>query len=309
MRFGFRLWCALLGALVLLTACDRPAAIVVPTAPPALCSISVSGRWVNGPSGKPVVLYGASLPTLSEMEKSTYPAVDRLRDLSKAGASIVRLPVDFHEETPTFVPEKVVPFVQQANQLGMIVDLGWTTVLSGTGSYEMDPLNDTVDDAEDWLRQEITYLSNNPGVWFELYDGMQGVSPTRQRNIATRLIDVARGFRANNVIVVNDPVWLLSADPAVNKPLTEPNIVYGVDARANAQPGLNQAGLNQAVTSSGFDVSRYPFIATHWAGTPGDLARFDELKIGALAPNTANPIPATLSTFWKAHPVELGACH
>ncbi len=312
MRCGNRPWLARVAVSALLAAllvsCARPSGFVVPTATPSLCDIGVSGRWVIDRAGKPLVLYGASLPTLSQMQASAYPAADRLRDLAAAGASVVRLPVDFYEETPTFVPEKVVPFVQQANRLGMVVVLGWSTVLSGTGSYESDPLNDAVDDTEDWLRQEITYLSNNPGVWFDLYDGTLGVSPTRQRNIATRLIDVARGYRANNVIVVNDPVWLLEKDPAVNQPLEEANVVYGLDARPGAKIGLPQAAASGS-TGGSFDVTRYPFIVTHWDGNPADLPRLSQMQIGAVAALTDNPATPALSSFWKANRAGLGACH
>ena len=297
MHIRYRGLFALLSALATLAACARPAAVVVPTATPALCNIRVEGRWIEDSSGKPLILYGANLPTLSEMDASSYPASNRLHDLAAAGASIVRLQVDFSEVGPTFVPAKVLPFVQQANQLGLLVVLGWSTVISGS-------INDYVDDAEDWVRQEVTYLSNNPGVWFDLYGGMQAVSPTRQRNIAQRLVDVARGYRADNVIVVNDPAWLLESDPAINQPLQEDNIVYGLDGRAGAKVSLMQVGAG-----NGFDINKYPFIVTRWDDNANDRARLNSYKIGALVSSAPNPIPAALSGFWKATPADLSACH
>jgi hypothetical protein len=210
---------------------------------------------------------------------------------------MVRLRVDFREMSPTFVPARVVPFVQQANQLGMVVMLGWSTVISGS-------VDDAVDDSEDWVRQELTYLSNNPGVWFDLYDGTQDVSPTRQRNIAQRLVDVARGYRANNIIVVNDPAWLLESDPAINQPLPGSNIVYGLDGRAGAQAGLKLAGAPK-----GFDVTKSPFIVTRWDGDPGAMAALRALRIGALVSSVPNPLPAALTDFWKANRADLGTCH
>jgi hypothetical protein len=285
--------------MILLSACARPAGGVVPTATSAACDIGVNGRWIVDGSGEPLILYGANLPSLTEMEASTYPAADRLHDLAAAGATLVRLRVDFREVSPTFVPAKVVPFVQQANQLGMLVILGWSTVISGS-------VDDAVDDAEDWVRQEFTYLSNNPGVWFDLYAGVaaQDVSPTRQRNITQRLVDVARGYRANNVIVVNDPAWLLDQDPAINRPLSDSRIVYGLDGRAGATAGLQQAG-----TAGGYDVTKYPFIVTRWDGDQADLASLHSLQVGALVNTVASPIPAALSDFWKANHVDLETCH
>lgn len=279
----------LLVVMVVLSACARPAGVAVPTAAPVVCDIHVKGRWIVGSADEPLTLYGANLPTLSEMEASAYPVDTRLHDLAAAGATMVRLRVDFREVSPTFVPAKVAPFVQQANQLGMVVLLGWSTVISGS-------VNDYVDDAEDWVRQEFTYLSNNPGVWFDLYDGMQDVSPTRQRNIAQRLVDVARGYRANNIIVVNDPVWLLEADPAINQPLPASNIVYGVGSSGVAQLG------------DGYDTSNLPFIVTRWDGDTAGLASLHALQVGALARSVANPIPTSLADFWKANRVDLRAC-
>ena len=263
----------------------------MPTAAPVVCDIQVRGRWIVGSADKPLILNGANLPTLTEMEASSYPAAKRLQDLAAAGATMVRLQVDFQEVSPTFVPAKVVPFVQQANQQGMLVVLGWSTVISGS-------VNDVVDDAEDWVRQEFTYLSNNPGVWFDLYAGTQDVSPTRQRNIAQRLVDVARGYRANNVIVVNDPAWLLEADPAINQALPGNNIVYG----------LNEAGLQQAGPGKGYDTSRYPFLVTRWDGTSADVPSLHALQIGALANAVPNPVPSSLAEYWKADRADLSAC-
>jgi hypothetical protein len=283
--------------IVMLSACARPAGVVVPTAAPVLCDIHVDGHWIVNATGAPLILNGANLPSLTEMDAGSYSTNNRLHDLAAAGATLVRLRVDFRELSPTFIPARVVPFVQQANQLGMVVMLGWSTVISGS-------VDDAVDDSEDWVRQELTYLSNNPGVWFDLYDGMQDVSPTRQRNIAQRLVDVARGYRANNIIVVNDPAWLLESDPAINQPLSGANIVYGLDGRAGAKMGLKQAGAQ-----NGFAGNKFPFLVTRWDGAPGDMASLRALQMGALVNTVSNPVPESLKDFWKANRADLGTCH
>jgi hypothetical protein len=269
----------------------------------AFCDLRVDGNSVTTPSGQPVVLHGADVPSISAMEASSYTADARLRDLAAAGARIVRLPIEERELSPTFVPAKVAPFTEQANRLGMVVVLSWSGVIS-------DPVNNTVDDADDWIRLVIQYLGSRPGVGFELYEGTSGISPLRQRNIAQRLVDAARGNRANNIIVVNNPAWLLESDPAVNQPLAGGNIVYGLDARAGLPP------LKTSASSSGYPVEQYPFIVTRWGGDADAVSKqltdVKALNLGTIAslgePQTLN-IPAPLSEFWKANAFDWTACH
>jgi hypothetical protein len=260
------------------------------------CDLHVDGRWIKDPSGKIVVLHGANLPTITAMEASDYKPEARLRDLAAAGARAVRIPVDFNEQTPTFVPGKLSPLVLLANSYGMLVIVGWNVVMA-------PPIDDTFDDTESWLRQQIVYLSNNPGVWIELYHGTQDVTPERQRNIAQRLIDVLRGYKTNNTVLVNAPAWLLEQDPAVNKPLTGGNIVYGLDVMGEG-----------AARWQSYDTGALPFIVTQWGPQSGgagkDEAAFaagvSRLRIGSLAsvwdaaqqPNmVATVSPLTLTAF------------
>lgn len=257
------------------------------------------GNDIITPNGRNIVLHGANVPTLTDMEQSGYTWDDRLRDLSYAGAQVVRLPVKFSELTPTFVPAKVAPFVQTANNLGMIVILVWDATIT-------DPIDDMVDDAEDWLRMEIDYLNNNDGVWFDLYSGMKDVTPTRQRNIAQRLLDVARGFRSHNIIVVTDAVWLTSTDPAINKNLIGGNVVYGLDYSADISATLSVNKIGQ----------RMPFIITNW-GDPSrplsvDLDALKKLDIGNISAKTlidTPHLPVYLADYWKAKQVNWAICH
>ncbi len=107
MRPGKRTWLALISPNIAasMAACARSAVVVLPTAMPSLCDMSVHGRWVNGSNVRLLILFGSCLPTLTQMQTSSYPATERLHDLTSAGASVVRLPVDFREEIPTFIPE------------------------------------------------------------------------------------------------------------------------------------------------------------------------------------------------------------
>lgn len=121
------------------------------------CRLRVDGPSIRDEAGQRVVLHGANLPTLTEMEASPCKPANRLRDLADAGAKIVRLRVTDSEITPTFVPGPVTDFVRQANRPGLLVILA-------RGDTIQTPLNQHVNDAESWLRLMIDHLKNNPGV-------------------------------------------------------------------------------------------------------------------------------------------------
>lgn len=119
------------------------------------CRLRVDGPSIRDEAGQRVVLHGANLPTLTEMEASPYKPANRLRDLADAGAKIVRLRVTDSEITPTFVPGPVTDFVRQANRLGLLVILA-------RGDAIQTPLNQHVNDAESWLRLMIDHLKTTP---------------------------------------------------------------------------------------------------------------------------------------------------
>ncbi|MGQ9815544.1 MAG: cellulase family glycosylhydrolase [Candidatus Roseilinea sp.] len=201
---------------------------------------------IRDEAGRPVVLHGANLPTLTEMAASPYKPANHLRDLANAGAKIVRLRVTDSEITPTFVPGPVTDFVRQANRLGLLVMLAW-------GDTIQTPLNQHVNDAERWLRLMIDYLKNNPGVWFDPVDAIHDASSRRQRPIAQRFVDVARGRNANNIIVINQPDWLTDPDPDARQLLSGVNVVYGIDVET-----MNRYPLDAAP----FMFTRWPAFAT-----------------------------------------------
>jgi hypothetical protein len=303
-----------LALLVLLSACGRVGAKTPPTAASTAmqtagltsipqptgwqCDLRVEGSNIDTPNGEHVILHGANLPTLTEMENSGYKWDAHLHDLAGGNARVVRLAINVKELTPTFVPAKVAPFVRLANKLGMIVILSWDATIT-------DPVNDMVDDAEDWVRLEVDYLNNNSGVWFDLYNGMKDVSPARQKNIAQRLVDVARGFRSNNVILVNNPAWLFEADPNINRPLSGGNIVYGLNAGA-----VNTITLK--VNHIG-DVA--PFMITRWGSVSSplsvDVDFLKKLGLGTIATSelvdTPN-VPMYLADWWRTNLVNWSTC-
>jgi hypothetical protein len=243
------------------------------------CGLAIEGRRILHPSGAPVVLHGANLPSLTEMTAGAYFPEARLRDLAEAGARAVRLPVRDAEITPTFIPGPVAAFVAQANALGLLVILSWDEDIQA-------PVNSRADAAEEWLRLMVDYLKNNPGVWFDPANAIRDVSPRRQRAIAQRLVDVARGYRADNVLVINQPDWLADPDPAIRRLLNDGRVVYGIDVE---------------------DMSRYPldaapFLFTRWRNS---RVAADDLGIGVIAaaydPDSTDPSNgAVLRRYWAS---------
>ncbi len=159
-------------------------------------------------------------------------------------------------------------------------------------------MNSRTDAAEDWLRLMLDYLKNNPGVWFDPANAIQDVSPKRQRSIAQRLVDVARGYGADNVVVVNQPDWLAGPEPDVSQLLKGDNVVYGIDVE-----DMNRYPLDAA-----------PFLFTRWQN--GRVAA-DDLGIGVIAAgydkDSTDPANgAALRRYWRdqaaKYPLDLRAC-
>lgn len=255
------------------------------------CRLRVDGPAIRDEAGRRVVLHGANLPTLTEMNAGDYKPDARLRDLAAAGARVARLRVADSEITPTFIPGPVTEFVRQANRLGLLVILA-------RGDAIQTPPDQRVNDAERWLRLMIDHLKNDPGVWFDPADAIRDASPRRQRAIAQRLIDVARGYNAGNIIVINQPDWLADPDPDTRQLLSGDNIVYGIDIET-----MNRYPLDAA-----------PFLFTRWQGS---RVAVDDLGIGVIAaaydPGSASPSNgAVLRRYWQRqaarYPLDLRDC-
>jgi len=220
---------------------------------------------VKGARGEVVILHGAQLPTLTEMAASDRKPAWWLNALAGAGARVVRLPVDQGEITPTFVPAVVSPFIDQANAQGMLVILAYRNDLRQT-------VRDQGEAAEDWLRLALTYLRNVPGVWFQPFE--QAISTPKWQAINQRMLDVVRGFRADNVVVVHQPDWLRQAPRAL---LNGSNVVYSV------------ADL------SGWPLDEAPFIRAAFDGR--DAPAVEAAQVWSIAAEDA-PLEA-LAPLWQ----------
>ncbi len=262
-------WPVIALAVLSLCACSgRPLAVMATPTPivPQYCTLRVAGRWIVDAGGNIVILHGTSLPTLTEMAQSDRNAAQRLRSLAEAGARVVRLPIEQREITPTFVPAVVSPFIDQANALGMLVVL----------AYRNDP-GETVrkqgEAAEEWLRLALTYLRSAPGVWLEPF--ARPIATPKWRAMNQRMVDVARGYRADNIIVVRAPDWLRDAS---DEPLVGDHIVYAVSS-------LEDWPLDVA-----------PFVLTDFDGA--GIRAVQDARVWSIATEAVRP--ADLAALWRA---------
>lgn len=211
--------CIALSAL--LAACGRPSGTPITPEPSPICAMRADGPALTGPAGEAIVLHGGSLPSLGDLQAAGRPVEEALRALADHGATVVRLLVREAEVGPTFVPGRIVPFVEAAQKLGMTVVLAWDN------NVAEQPKNQT-ENAEDWVRIVLTYLRNRPGVWLDPYANEVKTDPVRKRIGAQRIVDVVRGLGADNVVLITDAGWLAEADPELGKPLSGGNVVYAV---------------------------------------------------------------------------------
>lgn len=193
--------------MIVLSGCASRPLTVQATPTPAVaqfCSLQVDGPHVKDEAGKELVLHGAQLPTLTEMNESDRKPEQHLKELAAAGAKAVRILVRENEMTPTFVPAVLSPFIDQANALGMLVILAYDNDVDFSSNSK---INDVAEKAEDWLRLAMTYLLKSPGIIYEPFNAPPVQSP-KWSAIAQRMVDVVRGFGANTVMLIDEPVWL-----------------------------------------------------------------------------------------------------
>lgn len=261
----------------------RPLVVTATPTPetPPYCKLHVAGRWVRDAEGNIVILHGADLPTLSEMKASAENPNRRLRQLAEAGARVVRLPIASQEITPTFVPAVVSSFIEQANALGMLVILAYR-------NDGHDSVRNQGNDAEEWLRLMLTYLRNVPGVWLQPFTS--SIDTPKWRAINQRMVDVVRGFPADNIVVIAHPLWLRTDGAA--EVLDGDNVVYAVDA----PNGRSRGG--EALDDWPLDAA--PFVVTGLGGQATDEA-IEAVKAARVWSIAADSTPvAASSVLWKS---------
>ena len=259
------LTCALV--YIALAGCaQRPLSLAATSTPevPQFCKLHVDGSVIKDATGKSIVLHGATLPPLAEMITSDRKPEQRLRELAGAGARVVRLRITEREMTPTFVPATVSPFIDKANALGILVILSYQNDLTLAA-------NGQADNAEDWMRLELQYLRNSPGAWFEPFANK--ADTPKWQGMHQRMIDVARGFKADNVILVDEPTWL-----------------------AEGKAEVSGGNLAHAVAF----VKGWPSQATPLVVVSGDVASLRAAQsAGAWAISDGDMITDELATLWK----------
>jgi Cellulase (glycosyl hydrolase family 5) len=219
MAMRVKLSCLVLLMSAMMAAC-APAQATTPSAGGPACTISVSGRWLVNAAGERQVFQGVNLPSVRDMEAAGRSPVQVLEQVAAAGAGAVRMAVTDQEVTPTYVPLKLLPMVERAKALGLILILSWRN----------DPaqkLNTQADNAEDFLRLVVPALRSFEGVWLDPFDQPLDVPAGRQRAVAERMVDIVRGLGDKRIVVVNNAAWLREPDPELAKPMTQGNVLYG----------------------------------------------------------------------------------
>ncbi len=267
----------------LLAACARPPA-ALPNSTNGFCRLNVVGSQVVLASGKPVTLLGASLPTLAEMAQAGETPIARIQALASAGARLVSLAIDDSELTPLYFPEKLAPVLQAANEAGIIVILSYRVRLQ---TANQSASNAEIDNAEDFLKLALGYVHSAPGIWFDPILEINEIPPVRRRNVAQRMVDIVRGFRADNIMLIRQPAWFRDSDPSLSAPLLGGNIVYA---------------LNPAETAAGIPPAQVPFLRI--SPLPPDSATALSLS----APGSATTDPAWARAWQNASPPNLRAC-
>jgi len=261
--------------------------------PPVFCALKTVGAQIQTPNGQAITLHGVDLPSIKEMEADTQQSIEaRLKGLAAAGAQLVRLPITDQEFSAPFIPEKVLPLSDMANQLGMVVVLTWQQ------PTENKSVDTQAEEIEDWLRISVVYFADRPGVWFDPFGAPfkwissfgSAVEPNlgKQRAIAQRMADVLNGYRYKNVLLVRNPIWLLDGNAEHAKPISGNNVIYGTDD-LNALPK--------------YPTDQLPFF---WLSL--DDAAKAPANLSTIAPSTAAPSSA-LQDFWQAQQkVDLRTC-
>jgi hypothetical protein len=236
-RFG--VYCVALAAM-LLAGCSAPSSAPVQgelLRPPPFCDLSVDGAAIRRADGTAVRPIGVNLPSIKTMLATGISPEQRLRQVAQAGGTVVRLPFTDEEVTPQYVPGQVLPFVAEANKLGVIVILSWRNDTE-------ERLNKQGKHAEDFVRLVVPYLRGYKGVWLDPLYALPEAPPGKQRAVAERMLNVVRGMGDNRIVIIGNPVWLLTGDATINRPFDQGNVLYGVTDTV----GLNANTLPLFVT-------------------------------------------------------------
>lgn len=268
-------------AVALLAACARPPA---PAPANGFCRLSVSGSQVVLASGQPVALLGASLPSLTEMTRAGEAPIARIQALAGAGARIVSLAIDDDEVTPLYFPDKLAPVLQAAHDTGIIVVLSYRIRLKAA---DRTASNNEVEKAEDFLKLALGYVKGAPAVWFDPILEITDFTAIRRRNIAQRMVDIVRGYRADNIVLIRQPAWFRESDPSLSAPLQGGNIVYV---------------LGPAESAAGLPSGQVPFLQI--TTLPPDSS----VTLSLSAPGSATTDPAWARAWKNASPPDLRAC-
>ena len=195
--------------------------------------LTVSGRYINDPSGNHVILRGLSMVDVwvSDLHvKNSIALTNQLTDSSQGWyARVIRFPVypnaidgsaGWIAGPDTYFNNHLNPAIQNcvAKQIYCIID--W--------HYITDYNNSTVDTA---TRNFWSYIApkyaNTPNVIFELYN--EPINPdnwSTWKAAAQPWVNIIRAAAPNNLILIGGPRWSQNVAEAATNPFSGGNIAY-----------------------------------------------------------------------------------
>lgn len=250
--------------------------------------LSVSGRYIEDPGGKNVVLRGVSLADVSVTDshaRNTNALIDMATDHADGWyARVVRLPVypnaidgqpGWNADPDTYFTKHLDPAVQHciSKQIYCIID--W--------HYIKDYTSNDVDTATRafWNYVAPKYAST-PNVLFELYN--EPIYPdnwSTWKTTAQPWVDIIRAAAPKNLILIGGPRWSQNVAEAATTPFSGSNLVYV----AHIYPGHG----DQSVWDSWFgnSTSTVPYFVSEWGWQQGGAVPTNGTRTGYGVPFSA----------------------
>jgi endoglucanase len=250
--------------------------------------LSVSGRHIEDPSGKTVILRGVSLADVSVTDshaRNTNALIDMATDHANGWyARVVRLPVypnaidgqpGWNADPDTYFTKHLDPAVQHciSRQIYCIID--W--------HYINDYTSNDVDTA---TRAFWNYVApkyaGTPNILFELYnEPIYPDSWSTWKTTAQPWVDIIRAAAPKNLILIGGPRWSQNVAEAATNPFSGSDLVYV----AHIYPGHG----GQSVWDSWFgnSTSTVPYFVSEWGWQQGGATPTSGTKTGYGVPFSA----------------------
>lgn len=250
--------------------------------------LSVSGRYIQDPGSKNVILRGVSLVDVSLANSRTRNA-NALIDMATNHANgwyarVVRLPVypdpidgqpGWKADPDAYFSKHLDPAVQHciSKQVYCIIDWHY---IKDYNSSEVDKATRAF-----WSYVAPKY-ANTPNVIFELYN--EPINPdnwSTWKATAQPWVDIIRAAAPKNLILIGGPRWSQNVSEAATSPFTGSNLVYV----AHIYPGNGTPTFWDS--SFGNSSSKVPYFVSEWGWQKGGNVPTNGNKTGYGVPFSA----------------------